>query len=207
MIEVCIDVVAFWHPGTGRGEGPGSDARANRDAVGLPFLPGRTVKGVLREGAQTAADLGQLNPEDVVAVFGTNFRRDASDGPADSERAARHQTHQGIIVVGSACLGATSAEVRGWQALAETKTGGGPDLRPLYRRVASTKIAEDGQAANQTLRTIEVVVPVELCAKVEAKNVPLVLKVLQAAAPYVTAVGAHRTRGLGRCVVTIREVK
>ena len=44
-----IDIQSYWHPSTGRGQGSDVDALAHRDKDGIPCLPGRTIKGLLRD--------------------------------------------------------------------------------------------------------------------------------------------------------------
>lgn len=198
MIEVRIQILSFWHPGTGKGQGPGADAEANRDSAGLPVVPGRTLKGLMREAAEVAAHLGRARDEDITELFGSPF---LDDSPSDEP--ARHRSVPGRVHFGSARLGRTVAEADAWQSWATSDASDGPK-RQLFRTIASTKL-ENGVAADHTLRSIEVVVPVQLSAKIEAPPADEIraLNLLQAAAPFVNAVGAHRSRGLGRCVVTV----
>lgn len=198
MIELRIQMLSFWHPGTGRGQGPGADAEANRDTVGLPQVPGRTLKGLLREAAETAAALGQVEGVEVSTLFGSAFSGPEVDTGPDP---ARHQSRQGTLSIYSAHLGRTAAEVPQWQAWGQSDKNHSK-VRHLFRTIASTKL-EDGVAADHSLRSVEVVVPVHLTARVECSDLPAATRVLQAAAPYVSALGAHRTRGLGRCIVTV----
>ncbi len=198
MIELRIQLLAMWHPGTGRGQGPGADAEANRDAAGLPHVPGKTLKGLLRDGAEIAADLGHLSRGDLEAVFGTPFEL------PDAPEPARHRSGAGSLRVYSARVGRTVVEARCWQAWAR-KEDGAQARRHLFRTIATTSLDAAGIAEDHSLRSIEVVVPVALSAEVHCTEVDEALgrAVLNAAVPFVNALGAHRTRGLGRCVVTV----
>lgn len=197
--RIHIELLGFWHPGTGRGQGPGADAVANRSASGLPYLPGRTLKGLLREGARIAAEAGALRPEEVDAAFGANPGGDAKE-------AGRFRTRPGSLRFESARIGSTPEEAVAWEEWA-TASENAPAVRQLFRSFASTKLDEAGRAEDGTLRTVEVVVPTHLLASVSASDRALALRVLRASAPHVLAVGAHRTRGLGRCVLTVEEVR
>ena len=69
-----------------------------------------------------------------------------------------------------------------------------------------------GVATNKSLRGIEVVIPLTLYATLNevpsAKfKIPNWHKLLEPALPLIQAVGAHRSRGLGRAVVSLEEVK
>lgn len=49
--KISITFLSDWHVGSGLGSGPAADSILCRDIDGLPILPGRAIKGALREGA------------------------------------------------------------------------------------------------------------------------------------------------------------
>ncbi|GDX83847.1 hypothetical protein LBMAG42_56580 [Deltaproteobacteria bacterium] len=197
-----FQMLGFWHPGTGRGAGPGADALANRTASGLPYLPGKTVKGLLRDAAMTAQALGGLTDPDVCKAFGSAYGA-AGAGARDE---ARFASVPGALRFGSAHVGATRQEVVAWETWAND-AGNAPGRAQMFRSFASTRIdSETGVAEHGSLRTIEVVVPLTLIAEIATSDAELARRVLAASVSHVFAVGAHRTRGLGRCVVTVVEV-
>ena len=53
-VWVDFSILSYWHAGSGQGRSAVSDALVQNDRNGLPFLPGRTVKGLLREGCGVA---------------------------------------------------------------------------------------------------------------------------------------------------------
>src|SRR5690625_450439 len=55
-----IQIFSYWHTGSGMGKGPELDATVIRDSTGLPYLPGRTIKGLLREALLTCEQLGHI---------------------------------------------------------------------------------------------------------------------------------------------------
>ena len=79
----------------------------------------------------------------------------------------------------------------------------------LYRSMHATAIKhETGTAVNKSLRGTEVVVPLTLYATLdEVPNAPHKVanwqNTIQQSLGLIQAVGAHRTRGLGRAVITL----
>jgi len=50
-IEYRIKFLEFWHIGSGMGAGAVADAVVLKDERGLPYVPGKTIKGLVREFA------------------------------------------------------------------------------------------------------------------------------------------------------------
>jgi len=74
----------------------------------------------------------------------------------------------------------------------------------LYDEIASTQI-KDGMAVDNSLREIEVVVPLTLYG--ELRDVPSEHKEqMVQALKMIKRMGLNRNRGLGRCCVTVEEV-
>jgi CRISPR/Cas system CMR subunit Cmr4 (Cas7 group RAMP superfamily) len=63
-----IRLQTYWHAGTGRGLGAAVDAAAYRDADGLPALPGRHIKGLLRDALEQAQAWGWAGHADGVLL-------------------------------------------------------------------------------------------------------------------------------------------
>ncbi len=208
-----IELHGFWHPGTGRGDGAGADAVVHRDGAGLPFIPGRSVKGLLRQAVRLGIEAGiEGLDEDVEKVlfgselpgFGTSDRRIRS---LEQERFA---TRPGVLLVGSAMLGDGAVAAQRWRSFAKSPEGT-ELVRHLVRSISSTALDEQGVAVDHSLRTIEVVAPVTLYATLEARSLepgapsPIVpwAAIDSAVRLFLRAVGSHRNRGLGRCTTTI----
>jgi hypothetical protein len=215
-VRVTFDISSYWHAGTGRGAGPELDARCCRSAAGLPTLPGRTVRGLLRDALALAVEVGEVDragwPEGdpVRWCFGTGLEAPAvGEGTPDRVETleeARFRTQAGKLRFTSAVLGTTEVEARGWEAWASQAEG---VVDHLFRPFASTKIAEDGRAAEHTLRAIEVAVPLTLHAEVSGPDGPEPdwRAAITAAARFVRGLGSHRNRGLGRVQVSVEEVR
>ena len=67
---LTITFFSWWHAGSGLGRGGDADALVIRDATGLPYLPGKTVKGLLRDAVQLAEDHGAVGKGKTDEIFG-----------------------------------------------------------------------------------------------------------------------------------------
>jgi hypothetical protein len=212
-----IELLSFWHPGTGRGDGAAADAVVHRGGDGLPILPGRTVKGLLRAAATLGvAAGGGLTAPDIVELFGSEVAA-AKGGDRDPDarvkrlEEARYHTAPGQLRVGNAQLGRTHKEREAWAAFGRGDSArGGGRLAMLRRSFASTKLDELGVAADSTLRTIELYVPMTLYAPIRLESDRPREDLLPAlglcATLFLRSLGSHRTRGLGRCAAKLVEV-
>ncbi|NKI33909.1 hypothetical protein HFP89_01860 [Wenzhouxiangella sp. XN79A] len=194
---MTIDFLGFWHCGGGRGGGSVVDAVIHRDASGLPVVPGRHLKGLLRE-AVSCAESWQWEGfarGDTERLFGTRTETHGADSRA------------GFLRVGDGVLPAATQRY-----LAESEAG--RKLVPaLFRSLHSTAISpETGSALRRSLRGMEVVVPLKLEAPImtimNAGAEPVEwLERLEAALPLIRAVGAYRSRGLGRARLALEATE
>lgn len=201
-----VEIHTFWHAGTGRGDGPAADAVVLRSAEGLPVLPGRTLKGLLRdaaellEGAGGDGKAGAPAPGRAAQLFGSSSQGEAAHG------AARFATEPGLLRFGSAELGRGFEEQAAWRSWAAGEEGRA-GLPHLFQTVSSTAIGEGGVIQGGSLRTFEVVVPMTLHAPLEAVADDSAWEAdLEAILPLVREVGSKKSRGFGRCTVSMEEV-
>jgi len=175
-INYKIEFFSNWHCGSGLAAGADVDALVIKDKNGLPYIPGRTLKGLLRE----AATILSTDDKIIGTIFGIS---------GDKED---HQT-------GSSFFGNATLPFAESQYIVEQ------GLTPhLFQTFASTSIDENGIAKDNTLRKIETVVPCIL--EGEILNVPDgTEKVLEDAMHYIKRLGTGRNRGYGRCKITIRK--
>ena len=192
--QLKIEIQSYWHAGTGRGQGSDVNALTHRDQDGIPCLPGKTVKGLLRDAVTRWSQLDseadtQLSVE---RLFGKS--PDEEPGKAGGV---------GLLRVSDAVLAADELyHLRNDKSL----------CAGLFRSLHATKINyETGTAEDKSLRGIEVVVPLTLYAEImEVSGVESVDNWVDEITPalrLIKGVGAHRTRGLGRAVVTLEEIK
>lgn len=194
---LSVEILSYWHPGTGRGSSHYLDALPNTDADGLPHLPGRTLKGLVRDGLQRAEAWGRLPAGATVALCGSH-----EDKTHFSPQAAR----QGALQFGNAQLPAALRQWLGQPAQAGHR-------QALFRDLFATAVEhERGTAQEQSLRGLRVVVPLTLTAAItlqpEAPQDNLVrewVQHLRTVLPLIRAVGGHRSRGLGRAVLTLQS--
>lgn len=207
--RLILDIQSFWHAGTGRGSGTDLDAVVHRTAAGLPFLPGRTVSGLLRDVVQQAHRLGAYPDSQLASFrgspatwcFGTGLERVASEDRVQALEEARFLTEPGNLLIDSARLGDDRTGQRSLEAWAQSNKA---RLEHLFRPFASTRLNEQGVAEDNTLRAIEVTVPVKLCAFVRGPDAgPDWRAILREALPLLRSLGSHRHRGLGRVKATL----
>lgn len=208
-IGLSVTLLDYWHAGAGTEAAYDLDAVVDKDADGLPRIRGRMLKGLLRDAIYRAEKLGILTafvnstgPDIAARLFG-------SDG-FGTDNVVREDTRPGVLRLDDARLPATEREV-----LSQDRHSG--LRRWLYREVFSTAIDHATDAAqSRTLRGIEVTVPVELETTIHwiegpgSTHSPLAREwpaIIERCLPLVRSVGAHRSRGLGRAVFTVRLFK
>lgn len=201
--QLHITLNTYWHAGTGQGASSHLDTRCARDPDDLPLLPGRQLKGLLRQAMHLASVWGWL--DDVPCPPGPAADLEALlFGSADQED-TRHGTLPGCLIVGSAGLPAPERAYLaqpGQQALGAT----------LFDSLHQTAINERGSAKRYSLRGMEVCLPVTLTARLQlditsvapdhraqqqALPSPVAWEVLQRILPLLQSLGASRSRGLG----------
>jgi len=188
-LKYTINFFGYWHCGCGLAAGADVDELVLKDRNNLPYIPGKTIKGLLRENIEDYFTfLGTDVPSDFVEVFGNS--EDRNHKKYDKQKDNRYE----LIVQGKSFFkNATlpidvSNTIKGCHA---------EDF--MIKEIASTAIQEStGTAKKNTLRKIEVVVPCTL--EGEIINIP------NAFVPYVEIgfklikrLGENRNRGLGRC--------
>lgn len=195
----------YWHCGSGEGGGPAIDRAVVRDGDGLPFVPGRTLKGALRAGLEQCVFAGLADPATVERLMGTR-RMDVADSDGAGEVPDRYLTAPGMLYIGDAGLPAAERE---W-FLSHQGDDRAAALRALFTVLPQTAIdRETGTARDHTLRSTEVALPMTLEATVRcpAGHFEAVAPVLRQAAALVRHIGVGRHRGLGRLTLTLTEAK
>jgi Uncharacterized protein predicted to be involved in DNA repair (RAMP superfamily) len=206
---LAVDLRHYWHSGTGSTSGTHLDALTAKYANGLPFIPGKHLKGVLRHAWHRAEAWGWMDfscPDGPAEGWETLLfgSRDIPGGRFDSL--------PGMLFVDDAALG--EQEQRWLNAQPALKTH-------LYQEVFSTAIDEQGSAVNQSLRGIEVAIPVCLFApislnitaqnnehreqQVVAMKQSKLWEALEQCLTLIDSLGASRSRGLGEAFIGLQE--
>ncbi len=163
-----VTFLDYWHIGSGLSAGARSDCMVLRDNTGIPYIPGKTLKGLAREMAEIVCD--EVFVKKYFGVEGNDMGR-------------------------AYFTSATLPKVEKDEIVTNRLQDG------LYETIASTQIDENGVAVDDSLREIEVVVPLTLEGKVldidSETDKSELLKVLK----MIKRMGLNRNRGLGRCEI------
>ena len=173
-IQYRIEFFSPWHCGSGMNGGNDADYVPILDRDELPFVPGRTVKGLFREAAEALFD-----DEFVTRVFG--FK-----DPRDTER-----DYAGCAVWSNAELpsGVKDAILKGKHT----------DRLRINRYFI--RIDDRGQTADQSLRRGEFIVPMTLTGTIGGID-PDDADRLRECMGFIKRIGLQRSRGFGSCRIT-----
>jgi len=176
-LKYTIEFYDYWHLGSGLSAGAKLDSTVVKDANNLPYAPGKTIKGLVREMAEEFKKCVFINE-----CFGVSSDKEDKCFTKDEQF-----KKGGICYFTNATLQKTTQQEIISNNLQDN----------LYDTVASTKI-EDGVAVDDTLREIEVVVPLVLYG--EILDVPDIYKAdIEKSLKMIKRMGLNRNRGLGRC--------
>lgn len=179
-----IEFHSYWHCGSGLAAGAGADALTLKDKHQMPFIPGKTVKGLFREALDEF--WGFQKPGE---PYGTPYY-DLFGSIDGSEK------QENCDVAKSFFSDAVIAPVE-YNAIVSNKV-----QKFLFQNIASTAIDENGLAMNATLRKIEVCIP--CCLEGVIYNVPEEMEdTLSKSVKMLRAIGLGRNHGLGRCTVSL----
>ena len=184
MIDLQLTIQFFspWHCGSGLSAGADADCLVIKNSQGLPFVPGKTIKGLVREAV-----------EDFISLKGIPISTDEAFGvEVNSEGSA--SAPNGSIYFTNAELSEKEA-----QAIVASHT---EDL--LYINKVETAINDKGITQEHSLRTIETTVPCTLHAQIMHVDDALA-QAIEPALGFIKHMGAERNRGLGRCRFTIEK--
>jgi CRISPR/Cas system CSM-associated protein Csm3 (group 7 of RAMP superfamily) len=187
-LKYKVKFLDYWHLSSGLSAGAKLDSTVVKDNDGLPYLSGKTLKGLVREMAEIIK-LEEEKKNFIKKCFGD----------------------EGIEM--GECYFSNAKLPKG---IADEILENNLEDK-LYDVIASTKIGKedkfkDGKqiekkdiAVDNSLREIEVVVPITLEGCID--NVLSVYKdeMIQAL-KMIKRMGLNRNRGLGRCEITITEV-
>lgn len=175
-LKYTITLYSVWHCGSGESKGADLDALVIKDKNGLPFIPGKTIKGLIKDGMQTILDYqpGLITEGDIRTIFG------------------EEGIQTGLCFFSNAAL---PIEISNYLS----SEGGFAYQKHLFNKHSSTAIdPETGVAVEHSLRSIEVTIPLEL--EGEIMDVPEnLLEKVELAMKMVKNLGVGRNKGLGRC--------
>lgn len=214
---LTFDLLSYWHAGSGRGADALADTVVITDEYGLPYLPGKTVKGLVRDVMERAAAASIVSAAAVTAYFGSasaglqeSSSAEAADQNMDAAtewqdrqlEASRYKTKVGQLSFGSATL---PERWRRWARGANEGERQGV-VQELFTHVASTSMDADGVAQDHTLRVSQVTVPMQLKARVEGPDDGAWARDMKTALPLLRNLGTRRFRGYGRVSVSMEDL-
>jgi len=179
-LKYKIKFLDYWHLGSGLSAGTRLDSLVVKDDDGLPFAPGKTLKGLFRE-------MGEM-----IDCHFVNICFGGSSDPKDICYDEKMKNIEGVCYFANATLSTEAKE----QTLSHNLKDN------LYVEIASTKIDKNGMAVDNSLREIEVVIPVTLYGEIRDIPDEYVEQMIQAI-KMVKRMGLNRNRGLGRCEITV----
>lgn len=205
-ISLVFSLSSYWRIGSGKGSDAVADALVLRDGNGLPIIPGKTVKGLLRDAMELSTLSGTLSTARIEQLFGSALPGHAEAVSGDDQErnleANRYSTSEGRLWFGTARL------PQAWSAWARSDTEKQDILNALFTFQSSTSIDKDGVAMDRSLRVAEVAVPMELRAEVRGPSDDVEwVKDLKTCLPLLRYLGSRRSRGFGRVDVRMEDAK
>lgn len=198
-----FDLSSYWRVSSGKGGDALADTLVLRDASGLPVIPGRAVKGLLRDAMNLASLSGAVSPASILRWFGSELPGYSIENEEHLQKLeeARYQTNEADLWFGSATLPSS------WTSWAR-KHRDSEVLQSLFAFQSSTAIDTNGMAQQHSLRVAEVAVPMELRAEVRGPDGDVSwVQDLKTCLPLLRYMGSRRNRGLGRVDVSLEESK
>jgi CRISPR/Cas system CSM-associated protein Csm3 (group 7 of RAMP superfamily) len=181
-IKYTITFLSEWHIGSGLGAGAELDATVLKDKDGLPYVPGKSIKGLIRQAADEISSMPhqKINNQTIIEIFGQK----ADDKETESTKA--NSFFSNALMLDDEKEEIIKNQLQDY----------------LYKTFARTKIDDNGIAVDHSLRTIEVCVPIQLegSIEIEEKHEKAIIMTLK----WVRAMGVNRNRGLGKCKIEIK---
>lgn len=180
-----------WHCGSGLVAGADLDALVVKNKRKLPYVPGKTIKGLVREAVENVLFFKGINATDrelFVKTFGNADEADwnmLEDTLTDDKK---DKMRKGEAFFTNAELDKEFQDIIYEEKLESY----------LYRAVSSTAITERGVAKEHSLRKMETVIPCELTGKIIDVPDEFAKWVIDGL-KYIKRLGQNRNRGLGRC--------
>lgn len=180
-INIKIHFFSPWHCGSGLSAGADADILVIKDIHGLPFIPGKTIKGLIREAVENYVSLKGLSI-DLAEAFG---KEASTDEFAPSGK-----------------LFFTNAELSPKEK--QSVISNHVEEFMYYNKVATAIDKKTGSTQEHSLRTIETTVPCDLHATILHADDQLA-EIIEPALGFIKRMGTGRNRGLGRCKFTIEK--
>jgi len=172
ILEYKIQFLDYWHIGSGVSSGAFVDALILKDKNQMPFVPGKTIKGILRNIAyeDKCDKLSKCFGESDSLISRTIFKN-----------AVLNEEEYNYIVNNSL-------------------------QKYLFDYLSFTKINEFGVAEDDSLRDIEVCVPMILEGEIIVEDEDCI-ECIKQGLKKIKRIGLMRNRGFGRCNIIFKDKK
>lgn len=178
-VRYKIKFFSYWHCGSGLTSGADLNLLTIKDEYGLPFIPGKTIKGLLREAIEELNELKNANKDDLIKEAFGYFNKESKD----------------IIAIQGQCF-FKNAEL---PTELKKEIIAGQLSQFLYEGISSTAIDKNGVADENSLRKMEVCIPCELEGSITGVSEKLKDE-FKEGFQLIKRLGQNRNRGLGRCL-------
>lgn len=187
-IHIKIEFHSPWHCGSGLAAGSDIDALVITDRAGMPFVPGKTIKGLVRQAVEEYIEYSGIagnekNGKSIAERVRDMFGEESS---CDAIRAC------GTAHFSDANL--ANDEYRAIIADAALRSH-------LFNKVTSTAIGDNGIACDHSLRSLQTVVPCTLFATISHVD-DAIADIVVKSLGMIKHMGQKRHRGLGRCTIS-----
>ncbi|MBU1668181.1 CRISPR-associated protein [bacterium] len=180
-----IKFLDYWHMSSGLSAGAKLDSTVTKDTKGIPYVSGKTLKGLAREMAEILGDKAFVKK-----CFGAE-EIDMGECYFSNVELSK-ETREEIIEYG--------LQERLYDVIASTKIGKKDKFKD------GKQIEKRDIAVDNSLREIEVVVPITLEGVIDDIPDEYQEKMKQSL-KMIKRMGLNRNRGLGRCEISIVEGK
>lgn len=184
-IEYKVEFLDYWHLSSGLSAGAKLDSTVVKDKDGLPYLSGKTLKGLVREMAELLEDEVFIKSSfgDEGGNMGSCYFSNAILPKNISDEIKEHNLQERL-----------------YDVIASTKIG----YENKFKN--GKQIEKRDIAVDNSLREIEVVVPITLKGTIDDVPSEDESKMIQAL-KMIKRMGLNRNRGLGRCQITVEVAK
>lgn len=179
-LKFKVEFFTFWHIGSGTSGGTYADNLVLKDQNNLPYIPGRTLKGLFREASEELSKLqpSLISSNQIEIIFGKREGQGLEDeSKAFFKNAVISKELASLII--------------------ENNT-----QDSLYQVLSATRLDSQGLADDGSLRQLEVCVPLSLFGTIEIFE-EADSSFLNHSASWIKQLGLNRNRGLGRCKISM----
>ena len=193
--EYEIQFFNEWHCGSGLAAGADLDALVIKDGQNLPFIPGKTIKGLVREAVE---DYYTFNNTEISELFIKYYRNPQQI--EDKFLNKKDDIGNNIDAIRFGSLFFSNAELPDNERKEIIKQHA-QDF--MYTSIASTRIDENSTASKTSLRKTEITIPCKLKFFIQSEEEisKEFLEIINKSVGLIKRIGQNRNRGLGRCQI------